>query len=89
MSPIANTYLFILIIVCPVDRVRIQLRRFTLEAFKTNQVILNKIEKARNSPEVLKSARSRKSSSAQKFTSKDKKIRSSSKKLMEGSKTER
>jgi len=72
-----------------VDRVRIQLRRFTIDAFKTNEPLLNKIEKSGNSPEVPKSVRSKKTSSAQKLTSKDKKSRSSSKKIPQAPKTDR
>lgn len=90
MSSRANMYTFFEI-VCPVDRVRVQLRRFTISAFKTNEDLLSKIEKNKHSPETQKSAqsaRSKKSSSHEKVTSKNKKLKSSVKKVIEQPKVE-
>ena len=58
------------------------MRRYTLEAFKDNTALLAKVEKGKNSPELPKSGRGKKSSPKSIMTSKDKKMKSSTKKII-------
>jgi hypothetical protein len=69
-----------LILVCPLDRVRINLRKLKMEAFITNEALLEKIEASPDSPEILPQSLKKKSSPPERATSKEKSQKKSDRK---------